>query len=172
MRLNLSQIESRVEEIAQIIGATRESLPTFGHSEQDGRPHIEVDARGYHYVIAERGHEFQRHTTTDIDELLYKVFQGVTFELAGRYELKHRVQEQDFRRVLFSYQEELLSQLAPSWGERRKREHEQILEQYPFDDEVYHRVTYFKELGEQGNPPDIAWKMAREKYPLPEKIEK
>lgn len=134
MMLTLTEIESRVKKQAAVIGAPAETLPTFGRSEQSGRPHIEVDSNGYHYVIAERGQELERHTTPDIDELLYLIFQWITFELAIKYELHHRIPGRDVRRVLFAYQQDLLLRLSPAWSERRKSEHEQILQKHPFRD--------------------------------------
>ena len=134
MTLTLSEIESRVKKLAAVIGAPAETLPTFGRSEQSGRPHIEVDSRGYHYIIAERGQELERHATSDIDELFYTIFRWITFELAVKHELAHRIPGQDVRRVLFAYQQDLLSGLSPAWSERRKSEHEQILQKHPFRD--------------------------------------
>jgi len=171
MSLELSQVKRRVEQMARIIGASRDILPTFGHSEHSGRPHVEVDASGYHYVVAERGNEHQRHTTLDLDELLYDVFQSVTFELACKYEQSHRVYSKDSRRITFQYQEELLSQLTPSWGERRKHEHERILEQHPYDDYASVRATFAVELREQGASSEEAWRVACDKYPLPRESE-
>jgi hypothetical protein len=135
MPLPLTEIKSRVKKLAAVVGAPAETLPTFGRSEQSGRPHIEVDSKGYHYVIAERGQELERHTSSDIDELLYLIFQWITFELAVKYELDHRIPGQDVRRILFERQENLLLRLSPAWGERRKQEHEQILRKYPFNDQ-------------------------------------
>jgi len=134
MFLKLSQTKDRVDELAKIIAAPKETLPTFGRSEQSGQPHVEVDSNGYHYVVAERGHENSRHTTLDIDELMYAVFQDVTFVLACKYELNHRMDGQDCRRIMFEHQVELLSKLNQTWGERGRLEHAQILEQYPFHD--------------------------------------
>ena len=57
--------------MANTIGAPANRLPTFGRSEQSGRPHIEVDPVGYHYIIAERGQELERRITFDLDDLLY-----------------------------------------------------------------------------------------------------
>lgn len=132
MPLTLTEIESRVKELAEIIEAPVATFPTFGRSEQSGRPHIEVDSQGYHFVIAERGQELERHTTSDTDELLYQIFQWITFQLAVKYELDHRAHGQDVRRLLFKYQENLLYHVLPAWGERRKQEHEQILQKHPF----------------------------------------
>jgi hypothetical protein len=135
MDAGLTAIEEKITALAQIIAAPGSSLPTYGFSDQFARPHIEVDARGYHYVVAERGSEIQRHTSTDLDEILYDVFQGVTFEMACDYELAHRVDGRDFRRILFDQQVALLDRLSPAWAERRSREHAQILQEYPFSDE-------------------------------------
>jgi hypothetical protein len=134
MILKLPEIKSKIDELAKIIDATQAILPTYGYSDQTARPHVEVDSTSYHFVIAEHGQEIERHTTFEIDELLYYVFQCVTFELACKYELEHRVKEQDFRRILFEHQEELLSKLSLAWGEQRNREHAQILQSHPFSD--------------------------------------
>lgn len=165
MDKKLSGVKTKIDALAKIIGAPENILPTYGRSEQTARPHIEVDSRGYHFVIAERGEEFERHTSFDLDEILYDVFQVVTFSLACKYELEHRVQGQDFRRIMFQHQEELLSKLSPSWGKRKAQEHAQILQNNPFDDVYDVRAAYAQELKEQGFPPEVRWKMVSEKYP-------
>lgn len=165
--LELTQIKSEVENLAAKIKASGSILPTYGRSEDFARPHIEVDARGYHFVVVERGQELERHTTHNLDELLYRIFEGVFFSLATQFELAHRVQAQDFRRVLFRHQIELLSKLSPNWAELELRCHEKILKEYPFDDRSGIRVELTKDLRSQGHSPEIAWKLACETYPLP-----
>jgi hypothetical protein len=167
MKMTLFEIKARVDQLAKTIGAPQNILPTYGYSEHNARPHIEVDSRGYHYVIAERGEEFERHTTSDINELLYMIFANVTFELSTKFELAHRIENQDSRRIIFQHQVKLLSDLAPKWGERETQEHEQILRQHPFDDYASIRATLTKNLREQGKSPEVAWKIACEQYPLP-----
>jgi hypothetical protein len=134
MKLNLSEIEARVEKLAKVIDAPPSTFPTFGQSDQTGRPHIEVDPGGYHFVVAERGTEFGRYTFAEIDDLLYKVFDSITFELSCDYELAHRVEGQDFRRILFQHQVELLARLSAQWADRQEQEHEEILKEHPFED--------------------------------------
>jgi len=167
MMLTLSEIEAKVNQLAQIIGAPKNILPTYGYSEQTARPHVESSSVAYYYVIAERGQELSRYAAFELDELLYKIFADVTFELAIKYELTHRVENQDSRRIHFQHQVDLLSKLSPTWGERESKEHEEILKQHPFDDYASIRATFSKELREQGNSSEVAWRMAREKYPLP-----
>jgi hypothetical protein len=165
--LSLEEIESEITRLARRIGASDDVLPTFGFSEQSGRPHIEVDESGYQYVVTERGQEFERLTTHDLDELLYHVFQDVTSTLALDYELKHRVERRDGRRIAFQQQIELLSALSPEWAKRRRLEHTQILRDRPFDDDASVRATLTKELRDQGHTPEDARRLARNKYPEP-----
>ncbi len=132
----LEDIRAEIERRAALIGAASDwSLPTYGQSSDFARPHIEVDQRGYHFVVVERGRELKRKTSPDLDELLFEVFQSVTFSLACEYEVAHRVRGQDFRRLMFARQVELLSQLSPQWAQRRAEEHQQILGDHPFHDE-------------------------------------
>ncbi|MEI9962246.1 MAG: Imm63 family immunity protein [Limisphaerales bacterium] len=137
--LNLSQIKNEIERLALLIGAPNNLLPTYGRSEDFARPHIEIDNRGYHYVVIERGIELKRITTSDLDELLYHVFQSVTFDLAIHYELAHRIENQDCRRIGWENQLELLGNLSPSWQQRRKVQLENILKEHPYNDQLQQR---------------------------------
>ena len=100
-KYSLNEIKSEIHRLAAQIGAPDDLLPTYVYSVDGAHPHIEVDSRSYHYIVVERGQEISRVTTDDLDELLYHVFESVTFELACKCELKHRVAHQDFRRLLF-----------------------------------------------------------------------
>ncbi|HSL44574.1 MAG TPA: Imm63 family immunity protein [Anaerolineales bacterium] len=168
-QLSLNGIKSEIDRLAAKIEAPKSLLPTYGHSIDGAHPHIEVDARGYHYIVVERGQEDSRVTTTSLDELLFEVFKHITFSLACQYELKHRIEGQDFRRLLFRYQEALLSMLSSEWAEREAREHERILQNYPYDDQAIERANFSKTLREQGLSPELAWKQACEKFPLLER---
>jgi hypothetical protein len=61
--LRLLDIEKRVRDLARQVGAPDRLLPTFGHSEDSARLHVEVDDVGLHYVVVERGKEVERNTT-------------------------------------------------------------------------------------------------------------
>ncbi|MHA3774771.1 Imm63 family immunity protein [Verrucomicrobiota bacterium sgz303538] len=132
---SLPEIEAEVNRLAQKIGASGCILPTFGQTQDGARPHVEVDSRGYHYVVIERGQELRRDITRNLDELLYQVFESITFNVACDYELAHRIPGQDSRRLLFARQVELLALLSPLWAEREKLDHERILQQHPFSDQ-------------------------------------
>ena len=168
--LTLSEIEIKVNELAQKIRAPQNTLPSYGYSEQTARPHVEVSPRVYSYVVAQSGQEVSRYTTHEIDQLLYTIFVDVTLVLAVRHAEKNRVENQDIRRVAFQRQIELLTRLSPQWGERTSQEQVQILEQAPFDDDGSLRYLYWKSLRDKGFSVAQANKMAHEKYPYPNEL--
>lgn len=156
---SLAEIKSEVNRRATLIGAAgHHSLPTYGRTEDGARPHIEVDSRGYHFVVVERGQELERFTTFELDEVLYRIFQSVTFSLAIEYELAHRVETQDCRRIGFQKQVELLAQLSQRWADTEVDEHQRILQEHPFDDQSAIRARLSAQVG---------WQRACEQYPLP-----
>ncbi len=131
-RFELEPVQAEVERLARLISARIDQLPTYGTSEDNGRPHIESFASGYYYVVAERGTEHARTPLPDAEELLYWIFRDVSFSVASEYELKHRISGQDFRRVLFAKQLELLEELNPRWREREALRLDEILMQHPY----------------------------------------
>ena len=165
--LTLSEIKSQVDSLASKIDASGFVLPTYGRTEDGARPHIESDSGGYHYVIVERGQELKRLTTLELDVLLAAIFSSVTSSLSYSYELAHRVEGQDCRRIAFQHQIDLLSALSPDWAERESKRHNEILLQHPFDDLSSTRARLCKDYRDQGQSPDVAWAKACEQYPLP-----
>ena len=144
----LADIKREVDRLAAIIGASgSHTLPTYGRTEDFARPHIEVDSRGYHFVVVERGRELERFTTFDFDEILYRIFRGVTFSLAIDYELAHRIETQDCRRIAFQKQVELLAHLSRRWADREAAEHDRILRDHPFDDQSIIRARSSAQVG-------------------------
>lgn len=131
--LTLAQIRAEIERRAKSIGASAKDLPTYGTTEDFARPHIEVDSRGYHYVVVERGTELERMTTGDLDELLYRVFRSVASDLSRS---ARRVKGEDSRRQIFRRRVELLAKLDPKWAERCAEELRKIVEENPFNDSV------------------------------------
>ena len=165
-KLTYKKIRKQVDLIAELISAPKNSLPTYGYSRDMAYPHIEIDKFGrLHYVVIERGQENERFTTTDLDELLYRIFDSITFSMACDYELKNRIENQDFRRIMFAKQEELLGMINPLWKHKYQTEQQRILEKHPFDDLASLRATYCGQLRKQGFSESEINKLAYEKYP-------
>jgi hypothetical protein len=133
---DLNQIKEKVLEIAKQINAPSILLPTFGVNKDFAQPEIRVDGKGYHFVIVERGSELKHQIVKDIDELLYLVFKDITFSMACEYELNNRIEGQDFRRILFSKQLELLSKISDIYYSLGRKEIEEILVKNPFNDKL------------------------------------
>ena len=131
--LSLEAIRQRVHSLVPRLESPPVFQPTFGQSRQDGTPHIEVGT-AYEFLVCERGSEIERRSTENVDELLYWIFENITFSIASQYELDQRRSGEDPRRQLFAKQVSLLSSLSEEWGRRRAREHEQILAEHPFVD--------------------------------------
>src|SRR5579862_2808802 len=96
----LAELEERALALASKIGASSEALPRFGESNDSGTPYIDYDGL-YRFRVQERGVEHDHRLTVDENELMYWIFEAVTSGMAARYELAHRVPNQDFRRLLF-----------------------------------------------------------------------
>jgi hypothetical protein len=130
---SLAQLRAVVEKMAARIEAPESALPTYGASEDFARPHIEIDGL-YHFVVVERGHELERRTTTDLDELLFWIFDSVTFSLASGYEVRNRKPLEDSRRLLFGKQVALMAQLDERWAVRCHAGLLEVLAKHPFTD--------------------------------------
>lgn len=64
------------------------------------------------------------------------LFKGITFSLASQFEVHNRIDTQDSRRILFSKQIELLGLLSPDWATLEITNHQRILQQHPFNDNL------------------------------------
>lgn len=83
--------------------------------QHDGSPHIESNGDRFHFVVTERGSELERIKDLTSDEVLYLLFEGITFHMATKYELKNRKDGIDGRRVWFPYQEQIMGTLNIQW---------------------------------------------------------
>jgi hypothetical protein len=101
-----------------------------------GAPHVEIVGDKYHYVVCERGNEYERKSTTDEDELLYWLISDDVSEMAGDFELKHRVKGKDFRRVRFAKEIALMGRISSEWAERKTDDIQKILADHPYNDRV------------------------------------
>jgi Immunity protein 63 len=76
--------------------------PDYGQSNQNGTPHIEVDDH-YHYVVCERGHEFRRQSTRELDTLVYWIARDITHSMAFSPHVITHKDDEDWRRTAFRY---------------------------------------------------------------------
>src|SRR5687767_5055449 len=134
--MNLNEIESAIIEIASRLSVDPVLLPTFGYSEESGRPHIEVTSDRLCYIVRERGHEFSRTCFNSLEDLLFITFKNITLDIAGSYEVRNRIKTQDSRRLIFAKQLDLMDMLNPLWKSKLIEDHNKILSTHPFDDRI------------------------------------
>lgn len=163
--LELAELGALMMSLAQRIAAPETVLPTIGYSESSGRPHLEYDPRGYHYVVTERGQEFERVTSNDRSEILYQSFVWASWRLAWDYELHNRDRTKDGRRLMHSHQLELLTIIDEDWARRKRSEIDHRLQEVPYDDNIGLRVDYVGELRTKGVSHEEAVRIAYEKFP-------
>ena len=127
MMETLSELKNQVEELSEMIDAPTQFIPTFYTIEQTRLPHVEIRGLEYHFVVCERGSEHSRKTTKDKNEILFWIFDGITFSMACSEEIKNRRENEDFRVQLFQIQENLLAKINVEYSERLKMKHDKLL---------------------------------------------
>lgn len=129
--MTISAIRARFHRLLKKIGL-RETLRAT--MDCDAAPYLEIVNDEYHYVVNERGAELVRRRTTDPDEVLYWFISNVISDIAGEYELTHRIEGVDSRRLWFAKEIEWLAQINEEWGRRKQKEFETILKDHPYND--------------------------------------
>ncbi len=130
----------RVETIAKLASKKLKDLganpyyPRVNLTPQhDGSAHIENIAGGkYRYVYSERGSEYDEKITDNVEDIFYWIYSDATFTMASDWEVKNRIENQDFRILLFQKQLDLLSSINEDFSKIRKKQIELILKNHPF----------------------------------------
>ncbi len=134
--LSNKEIEATIRQFARKIGVQNiEKYFTFDSPVGDATPMLCIEDGELCFIISERGEEIERISSVDSLEVLFFLFESITFTIATDYELEHRIPGKDFRRLLFQKQEELMNTLLPVWGEKLRSEHSDILSEAPFIDD-------------------------------------
>lgn len=134
MTSQINDIKNKVITLGQRINAPNSLVVISNISPQNGKPHVEITNGEYRYVTEERGVVFDEKRTACLDELFYWIFRDVTAQMAQDYECENRKNDQDFRRIMFDKQLELLGGLSAKWRLWRKQEIEETLARNPFVD--------------------------------------
>lgn len=130
----ISTIKSRYYSIARLLNAPKRHVMFAMQPRMDGGPHIERVGDAYAYIVSERGSELQRRITRDPEELLYWLVSNLTWDMANEYELSHRREHVDPRRLLFEKHLALLAQANPQWSAAKRIEYDSVLRSHPFRD--------------------------------------
>ncbi len=98
-------------------------------------PYVVIEKGAYHLKVRERGYVFEDWSTKDIDELMYKIVEGVTSDLAYEYALHNHIEGQDSRRLWFETHLKYIREFGnEKWTNKVKADIEEILRQTPYDE--------------------------------------
>ena len=137
MLLSIAEIQKKVDEMALRAGLPRHSINLCTEPIGEGTPYITFENNMYNYIYSERGYEFSRRVTKSLDELLYWIMSELAHKAAFQYELDHRVEGRDGRRIAFPKFIELMANMNSAWESEARHEIQKILAESPYDDSLY-----------------------------------
>lgn len=116
-------IQNEVFRLGSKVNAPHNSLIILTKPSDYGKPYLHISEDRYEYIFSERGYEFSRKSTKDLDELFYWIIYPVVHQMAVEYELLHRVDEhEDCRKIIFPKLLKYLGKINPLWAEMAKNE--------------------------------------------------
>ncbi|CAN5407315.1 immunity 63 family protein [soil metagenome] len=136
MTNELQSLKSKYNALCQRFEPSSGGYYFLTERHDDGSPHVEYDGREYHYIVTERGLDLEQRSTADPDEILYWLVNDITFWKGVAYELKHRVDGPDVRRLIFAHSLELMKKADQAMAVRLEMDIAAILAENPFIDQA------------------------------------
>jgi hypothetical protein len=122
-------------DLGQRIDAPKDLLVVRKEASGAGDPYVDCDGTSFLYIVSERGTEFSRKVVSSEGELLHLLLSDAVSQMAWDYELDHRVEGCDPRRIAFPKMIELMDRLDPTWGAEMRARIEKILLNAPYKDD-------------------------------------
>lgn len=127
MQKKINSIKNEYYRIAKQLKAPKLYIQFAETPRHDGSPHIEYEGDEFHYVITERGSEYERRKTKNPDDILFWLVSDITFSMAADFELYNRIETEDSRIQLFSKDLELLSSINKNWAEKIRVKYNKLI---------------------------------------------
>ncbi len=137
MLANINEIQKQVDEIILRAGFPKHSVNLCSAPYGDGTPYISFEKDSYNYIYSEREYEFSRKVTHSLNTLLYWIMSEFAYQIAYQYELEHRVEGRDGRRIAFPKFIEIMANMNPAWESEARVDIQKILAEAPYDDSLY-----------------------------------
>ncbi|WP_241584885.1 Imm63 family immunity protein [Rosenbergiella epipactidis] len=138
MLQSINELQQKVDEMLLKVGLPMLSINLCSAPIGDGTPYISFENHEYNYIISERGYEFSRKVTKSEDELLYWIMSELAYKIAFQYELEHRIEDRDGRRIVFPKFIEIMQKINPKWKLKAEAEIKKTLAITPYDDKPYY----------------------------------
>ena len=137
MLVNIDEIQRQADEMILRAGFPKHSMNLCSAPYGDGTPYISFENDSYNYIYSERGYEFSRKVTDSLNTLLYWIISEFAYKIAYQYELDHRVEGRDGRRIAFPKFVEIMANMNPDWESEARVDIQKILAEAPYDDSLY-----------------------------------
>lgn len=115
--MTTEQLHDHIRAKARELGLGDRLLPLIGYPD-NGAPFAYVDHRGLQLGYFERGQMFDSRMTRDLDEMLYWVFDHVTFDMACETAREGMTYASQMGPRVLEAQDALLARLHPQWHAR------------------------------------------------------
>lgn len=115
--MTTQHLHERVRDLAGQHGWTERLLP-ISYARDHDTPYLEVDHRGFHMAIYDRGKAHGQRETQDLEEMLYWVADQVTYYMASEEVARGISHFDEFAPRLLARQESLLAEMNPEWHRR------------------------------------------------------
>lgn len=121
---------------AQSEGIYYELDVTFSNEIPDSAEGIYAysDDMSYHYIFTEKGEITSHKISDDLFEISYWIFDDQVFKISLKYATNHKKNNQDFRRILFAKEMELLGLIGENYRRKCEITVEEILKVSPYND--------------------------------------
>lgn len=128
-------IQGEITRLASIIDAPPEILPRYDLTPEDEQDDfIVIEGDQYVFIRTEPMGQFEKIRTKSEDELLYQVFECITFQLAEKATIQEYQPEIECRRFLWPKQAKLMGKLSLQWLARLEMAHTDTLATWPYKD--------------------------------------
>lgn len=133
--MTYEEIVAGYKKYASKLEGVPDNLPYSLLAGYDGEQYLEFGNNGEVYILAKsRGHETYRYETNCLDDFLYITFERLYIGLGLKYELEHRDDSKDWRRIGFPYAIEQIGKLSLDWQKRMEKDITELLTRSPYQD--------------------------------------
>lgn len=121
----------------EVISALQNTHFFYGDGKYEPGSYVYEKNGIYHYVgVGDRGGIIEEIKSENMEDVLYKIYSGVTFNKATQYAMVNKKKNEDWRRLLFSKQLEILRCINEQYYNRRFDEIQNILISNPYRDNI------------------------------------
>jgi hypothetical protein len=139
LKKHINNVYSKLKELAETDEVYMQLNVEFANEMPHGMEGIYcyADTDGYHYRYVERGTVQKHEITQDLFEITYLVIESCVFSMAVKYERKHRINNQDSRRIIFKKELQLFDVIGEDYRKKAEVEIKDVLREHPFQDELF-----------------------------------